>query len=162
MAEDTEAGAANEVEAQPPKMRVISQYIRDLSFENVAAQKGTATEAKPEISVQVNLDANKKGDNTFEVVLSLNISAKSSDATMFALELEYGGLFAIENIPDEQMHPYLMIECPRILFPFVRRIVSDVSRDGGFPPLNVDNIDFLQLYRSEVARRAAENQDKLN
>ena len=72
---------------------------------------------------------------------------------LFLFEIEYGGVFHIENVPDEQMHPFLMIECPRMLFPFLRRIVSDVTRDGGFPPLNLDNIDFLAIYRNELARR---------
>jgi preprotein translocase subunit SecB len=70
------------------------------------------------------------------------------------MELEYTGVFQVENVPDEQLHPYLLIECPRMLFPFIRRIVSDVTRDGGFPPLNLENIDFLGLYRNELARRA--------
>ena len=69
------------------------------------------------------------------------------------LELDYGGVFQIENVPDDQLHPYLLIECPRMLFPFLRRIVSDVTRDGGFPPLNLENIDFLKLYRQEIDRR---------
>ena len=71
------------------------------------------------------------------------------------MELDYGGVFQIENVPDDQLHPYLLIECPRMLFPFLRRIVSDVTRDGGFPPLNLENIDFLKLYRQEIDRRQA-------
>jgi preprotein translocase subunit SecB len=74
---------------------------------------------------------------------------------LFVLELEYAGLYQIENISEEQMHPFLMIECPRMVFPFVRRIVSDVTRDGGFPPLNLDNIDFVQLYRQQLAQHQA-------
>jgi preprotein translocase subunit SecB len=73
---------------------------------------------------------------------------------LFLLEVEYAGIFHIENVPDEQMHPFLLIECPRMLFPFLRRVVSDVTRDGGFPPLNLETIDFLALYRSEMTRRA--------
>ncbi len=74
---------------------------------------------------------------------------------MFVLELEYGGIFHIENVPEEQMHPFLLIECPRMLFPFVRRLVGDITREGGFPPLNLDNIDFVQLYRQTIAQRQA-------
>ena len=76
---------------------------------------------------------------------------------LFVLELDYGGVFQIENIPDDQLHPYLLIECPRMLFPFLRRIVSDITRDGGFPPLNLENIDFLKLYRQEIERRKQED-----
>ena len=79
------------------------------------------------------------------------------------LELDYGGIFHIENIQDDQLHPYLMIECPRMIFPFLRRVVSDVTRDGGFPALNLDSIDFVQLYRNEVERRVAESaKEKVN
>lgn len=136
--------------------RVVAQYIRDMSFENVMAQKGLQGEVQPEITVQVNLDARKRGaDNQYEVITKLNISSKSKGAgeTLFVFELEYAGVFQIEGVPDDQMHPYLLIECPRITFPFVRRIVSDVTRDGGFPPLNLETIDFLALYRNELARR---------
>lgn len=141
-----------------PKLRVLSQYIRDLSFENIAAQQSRSDEVKPEITVQVNLDANKKSDTNYEVILKVTINAKAGEDQVFILELDYGGRFHIENVPDDQMHPFLMIECPRMLFPYLRRIVGDVTRDGGYPPLNLDNIDFLQLYRQEIMRRqAAEN-----
>lgn len=136
--------------------RVVAQYIRDMSFENVLAQKGLQGEVQPEIAVQVNLDARKRGaDNQYEVITKLNITSKSKTAgeTLFVLELEYAGVFQIDGVPDDQMHPYLLIECPRITFPFVRRIVSDITRDGGFPPLNLETIDFLALYRNELARR---------
>ena len=105
--------------------------------------------------MQVNLDANKKADDQFEVILKLNIQAKAGEETVFILELDYGGRFHVENVPEEQLHPFLMIECPRMLFPYLRRIVGDITRDGGYPPLNLDNIDFLALYRQEIARRAA-------
>ena len=139
----------------PPTMKIVNQYIRDLSFENIAAQKNLGGEIKPEINVQVNLDAGKKSETNFEVVLKLTVTAKSGEQNVFLLEIDYAGLFVIENLPEAQLHPYLMIECPRMLFPFVRRIARDLTADGGFPPLNIDNIDFLSLYRSELKRRAA-------
>jgi preprotein translocase subunit SecB len=150
------AAAAPPEQAAQPKSRVLAQYIRDLSFENILAQKGASPDAKPEIKVQVNLDAKKRSvDNQFEIITKLNItsSAKDSGEALFVLELEYAGIFLVENVPEDQMHPYLLIECPRITFPFVRRVVSDVTRDGGFPPLNLETIDFLALYRAEIARR---------
>ena len=142
-----------------PRLRVINQYTRDLSFENIAAQKGLSQEVKPEISVQVNLDAKDRKEDKYEVIIKLNIAAKAGDDAIFVLELDYAGIFHVENVSDDQKHPFLMIECPRMLFPYVRRIVGDVSRDGGYPPLNLDNIDFLALYRNEILRRQAAQQN---
>ena len=139
-----------------PQMQVLGQFIRDLSFENIAVQKGQAMEGQPDINVQVGLEAKKRTtEGQYEVAVKLNVTAKVKGGTdpIFALELDYAGVFQIANVPDNQMHPYLMIECPRMLFPFLRRIVSDVSRDGGFPPLNLENIDFVALYRNELTRR---------
>ncbi len=160
MAEEEKAAASEEQQA--PRMQIVNQYIRDLSFENVAAQKNTNLQAQPDISVQVNLDARKGNENQYEVIQKLTISAKNGEDTIFLLEIDYAGIFHIENVPEDQLHPFLMIECPRMLFPFVRRIVRDVTADGGFPPLNVDNIDFVQLYRAELARMAAEQTEPAN
>ena len=147
-------------EITPPKMNILAQYVRDLSFENILAQKGIDGELNPEIQVNVNIDAKKRTtDKQFDVIVKLRVDSKSknTDNVLFVLELDYGGVFQIENIPDDQLHPYLLIECPRMLFPFLRRIVSDITRDGGFPPLNLENIDFLKLYRQEIERRKQEN-----
>ena len=153
----------NEEEAapKPVKMQVLAQYIRDMSFENILAQKGIKGEVQPEINVQVNVDGNKRPiEHQYEVIIKTKILSKTKEKgePMFLLEVEYGGIFHVENLPDEQLHPYLMIECPRMIFPFLRRIVSDVTRDGGFPPLNLDTIDFMALYRNEVQRRVAEKE----
>ena len=157
MAKKPEVATPEAAQAPQVKSRVLAQYIRDMSFENILAQKGVAGDAQPEIAVQVNLDARKRTtEHQFEVITKLNITSKSKESgdPLFVLELEYAGIFQIEGLPEEQMHPYLLIECPRITFPFLRRIVSDVTRDGGFPPLNLETIDFMALYRSELARRA--------
>jgi preprotein translocase subunit SecB len=151
----TDQAAGGEIQA--PRMNILGQFIRDMSFENVAAQKGTEGNVQPDIQVQVNLDARKRdAADVYEVIVKMNIEsrAKDSQAKLFILELEYGGVFRIENVPEDQLHPFLLIECPRMVFPYVRRIVSDITRDGGYPPLNLDNIDFLALYRQEIARRA--------
>ena len=143
-------------EITPPKMNILAQYVRDLSFENILAQKGVDGELNPEIQVNVNIDAKKRTtDKQFDVIIKLRVDSKSKNTNniLFVLELDYGGVFQIENVPDDQLHPYLLIECPRMFFPFLRRIVSDVTRDGGFPPLNLENIDFLKLYRQEIDRR---------
>jgi preprotein translocase subunit SecB len=149
---------AKEEAAEAPKqpvMKCLNQYIRDLSFENIAAQKNLGNTASPEINVQVNLDARKGDNNNFEVILKLTVNADADDKKVFLLEIDYAGVFQVENVPEEQLHPFLMIECPRMLFPFVRQIVRNTTADGGYPPLNVDPIDFMALYRNELQRQAA-------
>ncbi len=144
--------------AQQARMQVLGQYIRDLSFENGVAQRGVAAaEVKPDTQVAVSLDARKRqAENQYEVITRFKVTSKNTlnGDTLFLAELEYGGIFHIEGVAEDQLHPFLMIECPRMLFPFVRRILSDVTRDGGFPPLNIDSVDFLALYRQELIRRA--------
>ena len=152
----TENGAAPQQQQPKVNMRVLGQYVRDLSFENLLAQKGITGEPKPEVSVQVSLDAKKRGgENQYEVIIKLTVNSKSKDTgdALFLLELEYAGMFLVEGVQSEQLHPFLMIECPRMIFPFLRRVVSDVTRDGGFPPLNLETIDFMALYRNELQRR---------
>lgn len=146
-------------EPQQVKMSVLAQYIRDMSFENAVALKGiNAAEVQPDVQVNVSIDARKRNvDNQYDVITKYKVVSKNklSDDVLFVLELDYAGVFKIEGVPEEQLHPFLLIECPRLLFPFVRRIISDMTRDSGFPPLNVDSVDFLALYRAELARRAA-------
>jgi|AVFP01.1.fsa_nt_gi preprotein translocase subunit SecB len=157
------AAAATPQQAVPamPRLHIIGQFVRDLSFENIAVQKALRAGAKPDIAVQVGADAGKRSDSDqFEVITKFSITAKlpagaeAAGETVFLMELEYGGLFTVENVPEEQLRPFLLIEAPRMMFPFVRRIVADVTRDGGFPPLLLDSIDFVQLYRQQLAARA--------
>ena len=156
---------AEQKQAIQPNTKVLAQFIRDLSFENILAQKGLDTNTLPDIKVKVNLDAKKrKSENQYEVLIKLSVvssaktenSSESENSKLFILEIEYGGIFEVTGVPEDQIHPYLMIECPRILFPYLRRIVGDVTRDGGFPPLNLEQINFLALYQNEIARRQAE------
>lgn len=150
-------GAAPQAAPQV-NMRILGQFVRDLSFENIVAQKGAlGGEVQPDVQVQVSLDARKRQvANQYEVVAKFKTTSKNkaNGEALFLLELDYGGIFHVEGVPDEQLHPFLLIECPRMLFPFIRRIISDVTRDGGFPALNIDTVDFLALYRQELARRA--------
>ena len=142
-----------------PKMQVLAQFIKDMSFENILAQRGNGGDIQPDVEVQVNLDAKKRSaEHQFEVSIKLRCGAKTKDNgdQIFLLEIEYAGIFHVENVAEEQMHPFLLIECPRMLFPFLRRIVADVTQDGGFQSLNLENIDFRQLYKSEMMRRQAE------
>jgi preprotein translocase subunit SecB len=159
MAEETNgANGAAQAAAPQIKMQVLAQFVRDMSFENMVAQKGiTGTDVKPDIQVGVSLDARKRAaDHQFDVITKFKITStnKANGDTLFLLELDYAGIFHVEGVSEEQMHPFLLIECPRLLFPFVRRIISDVTRDGGLPALNIDTVDFLALYRQELARRA--------
>lgn len=150
--------------AEQVKMQVLGQFVRDLSFENAVAQRGVqGGDVQPDTQVAVSLDARKRTvEHQYEVITKFRITSKnkSTDETLFMVELDYGGIFHVEGVPEEQMHPFLLIECPRMLFPFVRRIISDVTRDGGFPPLNIDTVDFLALYRTELARRAAAQKEE--
>ena len=142
-----------------PSVNVLAQYIRDLSFENILAQKGVSGDVTPDIQIQVKLDARKRSvTDQYETVIKLNIDSKSKDTNdqLFLLEIEYAGVFTVTGVPDEQLHPFLMIECPRMIFPFLRRVVSALTQDGGFPALNLETIDFMQLYRSEALRRQTE------
>ncbi len=154
-----DGGAAQDATQPQLKMNILGQYIRDLSFENVVVQKGVQGDMQPEIQVQVSLDGKKRpAENQYEVISKYVVTStnKADGAKLFLLELEYGGIFQIEGVAENQLHPFLMIECPRMLFPFARRIISDVTRDGGFPPVNVDNIDFVNLYRQQLLARQAQ------
>ena len=140
-------------------MKALGQFIKDLSFENIAAQESRQGTGTPDIQVKINLDASKREqENQYNSSIKINIESKDTETqeNIFLLELDYGGIFIIENAPEDQLHPLLMIECPRMLFPFVRRDIHDVTRDGGYPPLNLDSIDFLSMYKAEVDRLSSE------
>jgi len=148
--------------AQQVRMSVLAQFVRDLSFENMVAQKGvTSAEVSPDVQVAVSLDARKRSaEHQYDVISKYRVTSKNKATgdTLFLCEVDYGGVFHVEGVPEDQLHPFLLIECPRLMFPFVRRIISDITRDGGFPALNIDTVDFLALYRQELARRAQAQQ----
>ncbi len=153
---DGEGRPQEQQAAQGPRMSILTQYIKDLSFENprgpMAFSQG---QTRPEIQVRVDVRAAQLAPEQHEVVLELNIEAKVPEGPVFLLELTYGGVFALANIPADSLQPLLLVECPRLLFPFARRIVSDLTRDGGFPPLMLDPIDFVSLYRRRLAQAQA-------
>ncbi len=151
----TEGQAAGE--QQNVEFAVISQYVRDLSFENPNAPQSFMTDqGKPQIDIKVDLNARRGSDTNFEVILKIRADARSEDGktALFVAELEYAGLFHIKNVPNESLQPVLLIEAPRLLFPFARRILGDATRDGGFPPLQLDPIDFVALYRARAQAQA--------
>jgi preprotein translocase subunit SecB len=133
-----------------PRVQIIGQYVKDLSFENPGAPM-TLT-VRPAIDLGVDLQARRLDPERYEVELKLRVSAKSEDKAVFLLELVYGGLFLIQSAPEELLQPILLIEGPHLLFPFARRIVADVIRDGGMPPLMIEPIDFAALYRAKTGQ----------
>lgn len=153
MAEHDQAATGNNAGAQAgPQLRVITQYVRDLSFESPnVPQSLQPQEEAPQIGVNVDVSVKPLADTEFEVILKLNVDAKISGKQLFMTELEYAGVFQIANIPQESLQAVLLIECPRLIFPFARRIIGDVTRDGGFPPLMIDPIDFAALFRQQMA-----------
>ena len=134
-----------------PSLNALAQYAKDISFENPNAPRSlTPQQSGPQISIQVNVNAKQLAETDFEVDLSLEGNAKTGEEVIFAFELTYSGVFRVRNIPPDQIHPVVMIECPRLLFPFARQIVAEAVRNGGFPPLYIDPIDFVGLYRQKV------------
>lgn len=134
-----------------PRFHVTGQYVKDLSFENPRApQSLIASDDKPKIEVAVDLNASKLRDDLFEVVLKVNAKAMVNDQPLFLADLEYAGLFTLQNIPDERLQQILFVDCPFVLFPFARRVIADVTRDGGFPPLMLEPIDFFAMYKKRM------------
>ena len=139
-----------------PSLNILAQYIKDLSFENPGAPRSLQSRDKaPAININVNVNANPLSDSDFDVVLALNAEAKEGDKVLFAAELIYGGVFRVTGFPQEHMVPVLFIECPRLLFPFARQIIADATRNGGFPPLLIDPIDFAQMFAQRVSEEQA-------
>lgn len=130
-----------------PRFGLNAQYTKDLSFEHPMAPRTFSMEGAPQISVNVGTQAERVNDSLFEVTLRILCEAKHGEETAFVVDLYYAGLFTLANIPPEHVEPLLLVEAPRLLFPFARRIVADATRDGGMPPLMLDPIDFLQQYQ---------------
>jgi preprotein translocase subunit SecB len=136
----------------PAQLGVNTQYVKDLSFENPNAPQSLVPQAsQPNIDVNVNVQARGLATNTYEVVLSITCTAKHEAMTAFIVEVAYAGVFTLTNVPPDHVHPLLLVECPRLLFPFARALVANATRDGGFLPLLIQPIDFLDLYRRQAA-----------
>lgn len=150
MAEETGGHVAGNGEDTQPQVGVITQYVKDLSFENPNAPMVYQSEAQPRIDVQFNIASNVVGEDIYEVALKIEVRATAEEQVAFAIELDYAGLFGLRNVPQDQIQPFLFAEAPRILFPFARRIVADMTRDGNFPPLMLEPIDFAALYMAQT------------
>lgn len=154
----TEAGeAAKPANGAQPTLNVLAQYVKDLSFESPGAPNTLrARDKAPGIAINVNVNANPLSETDFDVTITLGAKAAEGDSkVLFNVELVYGGVFRIAGFPQEHMLPLLFIECPRLLFPFARQIIADCTRNGGFPPLMIDPIDFAQMFQQRVAEEQA-------
>jgi len=140
---------------QQPQISVVAQYIKDFSFENPNAPQSMSVGTQPQISIQINVAAKPLANNDFEVSLKLDGKADLNDSVLFRFELEFAGVFRLQNIPPESLNAMVLIECPRLLFPFAREIIATTVRNGGFPPLLLDPVDFVGLYRQRMAERQA-------
>ena len=145
--EDTASNSA-------PQLMVLAQYIKDLSFENPNAPGSLQQTTQPQIAISVNVATNPLSDTDIEVTLRLEGKAEIAGSMMFNIELQFAGVFRIQNVPQEQVQPLVLIECPRLLFPFAREIIATSVRNGGFPPLLLDPIDFVSLYQQRLAQQA--------
>lgn len=136
-----------------PQLTVVAQYIKDFSFENPNAPGSLqARQEQPQIGIQINVGANSLSETDIEVVIKLEGKGEASSTVLFRFELEFAGIFRIRNVPQESLNPLVMIECPRLLFPFAREIIATAVRNGGFPPLLLDPVDFVGLYRQKMAQ----------
>jgi preprotein translocase subunit SecB len=153
----TNGGAANagaQAEAAQPQLNVLAQYVKDLSFENPNAPRSLQQQqAQPSINIQINVNAKPLSGNEYEIELKIEGRAEIPNPSLFlfGFDLLYAGVFRIVNVPQENLHPVIMIECPRLLFPFARELIATAVRNGGFPPLMIDPVDFVSLYRQKVA-----------
>jgi len=146
----TTNGGQADPQAQP-QLNVVAQYIKDFSFENPNAPQSLSLAQQPQINIQINVNARPVSDTDVEVALKLEGKAESNNSLMFRFELDYVGIFRIKNVPQDSMNAVVLIECPRLLFPFAREIVATTVRNGGFPPLLLDPVDFVALYRQRMA-----------
>ena len=147
----------NPVQDQMPQLNVLAQYIKDFSFENPNAPRSLNPNQQPTVSLQINVNANPMGPNDFEVELKLEGKTEVAGAVMFSFDLVFAGIFRIVNVPQENLSPLIMIECPRLLFPFAREIIASVVRAGGFPQFLIEPIDFVALYRQRLEQSQAQS-----
>ncbi|WP_207485367.1 protein-export chaperone SecB [Arenibaculum pallidiluteum] len=160
MTDQTSAGSGNgnDENGGPAALPIMinAQYVKDLSFESPNAPHSLLpNQPQPQVDIGVDVRPQQLGEDVFEVTLAIRAEAKAADKTVFIVELSYGGIFTLKGIPQEHLRPVLMIEGPRLLFPFARAIVSETTRDGGFPPLMLNPIDFAELYRRQIAQAGA-------
>jgi preprotein translocase subunit SecB len=143
-------GATDAAGAEAPQVAALAQYVKDLSVENPSAPQVFQWQEQPQLDVQFNIQVNKIADEVHEVVLKIDASARSASGVHFVLDLSYAGIFGLRNLPEEALPAFLLVEAPRLLFPFARQVVASSTQDAGFPPLMLDPIDFAGIYMSQV------------
>jgi len=148
--EPTNEGNGSGAPGDEPQVSVLAQYIKDLSVENPSAPQVFQWQVQPNVDVQFNINVEKVGDDVHEIVLKMEVAARSENGVHFVVDLSYGGLFGLRNIPEEALPPFLLIEAPRLIFPFARQIVSEAVANAGYPPLLLDPIDFAGAYFSQL------------
>lgn len=166
MAEEEKAATPAADPQSAPMLNLLTQYISDLSFENPNAPASIINNTgTPAINISINTQVKKQEDEVYAVELALNAKAEREDNLLFNVELVYGGVFRIRNVPENQLPPLLMIECPRLLFPFARQVLANVTQSGGFPPIMMEPVDFAAIYRQNLAamaNQAGNSTDKPN
>ena len=148
---DKSAPVQPQTQEGAPQLGVLAQYIKDFSFENPNAPRSLQPPQAPSINIQINVEVKSLSDSDYEVGLKIEGKGDTGGTVLFAFDLVFAGVFRVQNVPKENIHPLIMIECPRLLFPFAREIISSAVRNGGFPPLLIDPVDFVGLYRQKLA-----------
>src|SRR3954462_8779653 len=159
--EPTNEGNGSGPSGDEPQVSVLAQYIKDLSVENPSAPQVFQWQVQPSVDVQFNMNAEKVADDVHEIILKIEVSARSENGVHFVVDLSYGGLFGIRNVPEEALPPFLLIEAPRLVFPFARQVISDAVANAGFPPLMLDPIDFAAAYMAQVEAAQQQQQPAL-
>jgi preprotein translocase subunit SecB len=153
----TNGGEQPQPQANAPQLNVLAQYIKDFSFENPNAPRSLSpSQTQPSINIQINVAVGQLAATDYEVSLKLEGKAEAAGTVLFAFDLTFAGVFRVVNVPQESVHPLVMIECPRLLFPFAREIIASAVRSGGFPPLLLDPVDFVALYQQRLAQAQQE------
>src|SRR3954451_14681892 len=148
--QETNSGGNGAGDDSQPQVSILAQYVKDLSVENASAPQVYSWQVQPSLDVQFNINIENGSDGVHEVTLKFDISARSDNGVHFVVDLSYAGLFAIRNVPQDAMSPFLLIEAPRLLFPFARQVISEAVSSTGFPPLMLDPIDFASAYMAQV------------
>jgi preprotein translocase subunit SecB len=160
MAEDSSAQNAQDAQNAQPSLSLVGQYIRDLSFESPGAPGSIMLgQGNPTFSVGINVGVRKQADEVYAVEITLNAKADRDSAVLFVVELVYGGVYRIRNVPEQQLSQVLMIECPRLIFPFARQVLASVTQQGGFPPLMMEPVDFTQVYLQSLQQMQQQQQN---
>ena len=159
MADDSAAGATANPQQPHPSFNLIGQYIRDMSFENPGAPGSVMLGGgSPQFNVGINVGVKKQADDVYAVEITLNAKAEREKNVLFNVELIYGGVFRIKNVPENQLAPLLLVECPRLIFPFARQILASITQQGGFPPLMMEPVDFNAIYLQNLKQLQAPQQ----